>query len=348
MTNIKLLDGIRGLAVLIVFISHSGFPQIFPGGFGVTIFFFLSGYLITTLLRREYEDCRNISLKNFYARRALKILPPLFIVLFSASIFSYFNSADIKLVGILSQVFHFANYYSIIYGDDHFPIGTAVLWSLAVEEHFYLLFPPIFLILLKRFASYKVIAIFFISLCILTLFWRLILVFGYGVSEIYTYRATDSRFDSLIWGCLLGVVFNPVMDPEKLIKSDIGEYSVLLFSFLLMFYCFFNRDPFFRETYRYSLQGGALFGLFYLALKNNSWLIFRWLDNSIISFVGKISYEIYLSHLLILFIFNKIFHDYFIFHVFISAIATLFFSTLIYFFVGKRVAVLKEKFHRFN
>jgi peptidoglycan/LPS O-acetylase OafA/YrhL len=75
------LDGIRGLAFLLVFVAHAGLGRLLPGGLGVTIFFFLSGYLITTLLRLEIEDTGTISLRNFYVRRALRILPPMYVTL---------------------------------------------------------------------------------------------------------------------------------------------------------------------------------------------------------------------------------------------------------------------------
>ena len=72
------LDGIRAIAFLIVFISHAGLGKIVPGGFGVTIFFFLSGYLITTQLRREHERSHKIDFKKFYMRRILRIWPPFY------------------------------------------------------------------------------------------------------------------------------------------------------------------------------------------------------------------------------------------------------------------------------
>ena len=73
------LDGIRALAFLIVFIAHSMPNRSLPGGFGVTIFFFLSGYLITTLLRSEAQRRQSIDLKNFYLRRVLRIFPPCYV-----------------------------------------------------------------------------------------------------------------------------------------------------------------------------------------------------------------------------------------------------------------------------
>ena len=93
--HIPSLDGIRGIAALIVFMSHAALPEIFPGAFGVTVFFFLSGYLITTLLRREYASTGKIALKPFYLRRVYRILPPLYIVLTIAvllDVFGAFNS----------------------------------------------------------------------------------------------------------------------------------------------------------------------------------------------------------------------------------------------------------------
>ena len=73
------LDGIRAIAFLFVFIAHAGLDKIVPGGFGVTIFFFLSGYLITSILRLEASRTHKISLRKFYLRRAFRILPPMYI-----------------------------------------------------------------------------------------------------------------------------------------------------------------------------------------------------------------------------------------------------------------------------
>src|SRR5512138_1611953 len=94
--HIPSLDGIRGIAALMVFLSHGAFPNLIPGGFGVTIFFFLSGHLITTLLRREYAATGSISLRNFYLRRVYRILPPMYLVLTAAvllEVAGFFNSS---------------------------------------------------------------------------------------------------------------------------------------------------------------------------------------------------------------------------------------------------------------
>ena len=78
---IPCLDGVRALAVLFVIAAHAGFAMIVPGGFGVTVFFFLSGFLITTLLRLEGAKTGTISIRDFYLRRVYRILPPMYVTI---------------------------------------------------------------------------------------------------------------------------------------------------------------------------------------------------------------------------------------------------------------------------
>ena len=148
------LDGIRALAVGLVFAAHAGAGNISPGPLGVTIFFFLSGYLITTLLRMEFEKTGSISLRNFYLRRAFRILPPLYLVLAAAyglTLLGLLGAQKLRLGACLSQVFFFRDYQILSSGWDGSqtgrPLGTGSLWSLAVEEHFYILFPLCYLVL---------------------------------------------------------------------------------------------------------------------------------------------------------------------------------------------------------
>jgi peptidoglycan/LPS O-acetylase OafA/YrhL len=103
------LDGMRTIAFLMVFLSHAGAAHIVPGGFGVTVFFFLSGYLITTLLRREYEKNQFINFKHFYLRRIVRIWPSFYLVLFLATILTLIGvlEGEMELPGFLSQVLHY-------------------------------------------------------------------------------------------------------------------------------------------------------------------------------------------------------------------------------------------------
>ncbi len=138
--NIPSLDGMRAVSVLMVFFAHAGLDHFIPGGFGVTIFFFLSGFLITTLLRAEFEKNHVISVKHFWLRRVLRIMPPFYLVLIATVISSAPGTLD--LFAVLAQFFNFTNYWVIVHGSNAGqPIGTGIFWSLAVEEHFYLIFP---------------------------------------------------------------------------------------------------------------------------------------------------------------------------------------------------------------
>jgi peptidoglycan/LPS O-acetylase OafA/YrhL len=107
------LDGWRAVAIFLVFASHAGLGKIVPGGLGVTIFFFLSGYLITTLTCREFDQDQKISIKHFYARRALRLLPPLLVTLVLAYTLAYAGviHGGHTLQGFFAQLLYFANYY---------------------------------------------------------------------------------------------------------------------------------------------------------------------------------------------------------------------------------------------
>ncbi len=109
------LDGVRAVAFFIVFIAHSMPHRNLPGGFGVTIFFFLSGYLITTLLRSEAQNSGTIDLKRFYLRRVLRIFPPCYITLSIVAVLSacgvLYNTESYK--SLLAGYFYFSNYWNI-------------------------------------------------------------------------------------------------------------------------------------------------------------------------------------------------------------------------------------------
>src|SRR5712672_2112681 len=138
------LDGVRAVAVGLVFFAHSGLEKIVPGGLGVTIFFVLSGYLISTLMRIEYAAERKIDYRGFYLRRFLRLMPPLAVVVLLTSVFAAFALIDeFTPNGLFSVLFYYSNYFVIAHDFHGLPAGASVVWSLAVEEHYYLLYPPL-------------------------------------------------------------------------------------------------------------------------------------------------------------------------------------------------------------
>ena len=211
----------RAVAIAMVFLSHAGYTFI-PGGFGVTVFFFLSGYLITTLLVREFEANGTINLPNFYWRRVWRIFPPMYAALAFAVIVALLGltNAFPSVAAVTAQALHMSNYANLSELRPSMPWGSRVFWSLAVEEHFYLVFPLLALFLLRRYTP-RTQAIVLLVICGLTLAWRVILegCFNGGV-ELQEYRyerifyATDTRIDAILFGCVMGLFLNP-MNPDS-------------------------------------------------------------------------------------------------------------------------------------
>jgi peptidoglycan/LPS O-acetylase OafA/YrhL len=341
--HIPSLDGIRGLAAMTVFVAHAGLGDVVPGGFGVTVFFFLSGYLITSLLRLEYEKTGRISLKNFYLRRIYRIIPPMYLVLTASVLLGVAGliSHEMTPQALVAQFAHMTNYYDLAVGSEGFAPGTAVMWSLSVEEHFYLLFPLGVSLLFARF-KYERVAAILLLVCLIALLWRCLLVAGLGVSDLYTYEATDARLDSILFGCVLGVWCNPALD--KPFSSErtariwlVGATGLILVSFVL-------RDPFFRQTFRYSIQGAALLPLFYCAVRYSRWPIFSWLESRPMRALGLISYTFYLTHLICIGLVHQLHIGRFP-EAAISLVATILVSTAMYLLVERHMAVLRRRLH---
>ncbi|MDA3015429.1 MAG: acyltransferase family protein [Actinomycetota bacterium] len=151
------LDGLRALAVVAVMVYHAD-PSWLPGGFlGVEVFFVLSGYLITLLLMAETERKGRVSLGSFWMRRARRLLPALFAVLAAVTMYTaVFTPAYLgRLRGdVVAGVLYVSNWFQLWVGAGYASSGDFAplrhLWSLAVEEQFYLLWPLVMLILLRR------------------------------------------------------------------------------------------------------------------------------------------------------------------------------------------------------
>jgi peptidoglycan/LPS O-acetylase OafA/YrhL len=298
------LDGIRAFAVVWVFLAHAGLAEWgVPGNLGVTVFFFLSGYLITTLLRIELDKTGGINLYAFYLRRMLRIFPPMYLVLSVASALCFVGvlEGSLQLDAVLAQYFHLSNYYIISDGwwDGRAP-GTWVYWSLAVEEHFYLVFPMFYLALLRLVRSRGRQLAVLAGLCLAILAWRLLLVLWLDASKDRTYIATDTRVDSILFGCILAIYGNPALDTTR-ISSRWWKGFLMPLGVVGIVLSIVVRQPEFQETLRYTLQGLALFPLFVVAVRYPEWLPCRALNLGWIRFVGALSYSMYLMHPTILF-----------------------------------------------
>ena len=293
------LDGIRACAVLLVILAHLGLRDRVPGNFGVTVFFFLSGYLITTLLRIEHDRRGGISFRDFYLRRALRILPPMYLVLGSAVALTLAGAlppAELRPDAVAQQAIHLTNYYIVRSGWwEGMAPGTWIYWSLAVEEHFYLFFPLVYVAVRRWAPSSRSQALSLLAICGAVLAWRILLVFAFDATKDRTYVATDTRIDSILFGCVLGVFGNPALDPTR-VSERAWKWLLLPLGLAALIVSFLVFDQRFQETVRYTIQGLALFPLFVVAVRYPSWGPVRLLNLRPVAFVGVISYSMYLIH----------------------------------------------------
>lgn len=300
-SRIPSLDGIRAVSVLLVVISHCGFGHIIPGGLGVSAFFFLSGYLITSLLVIELHQRKRINWRNFFIRRFYRLFPPLIITLILAYYLCYVDliGGNITLSGFLYRVFYLANYAQLIPLGGDVPNGLVILWSLAVEEHFYLLFPLIFTCFFINTPRYITLFIL-VAMCIGFLAWRIIAIASLGIEGRWIYHASDSRMDSILMGCILAVFINPFyLSNYKKINEKKALWLFLFFLGLsVLLFSLLYRDDFFRHTFRYTVQGLALIPIFITCVFLNGHFLTSWLEIKILKKVGVYSYTIYLCHLI--------------------------------------------------
>ena len=205
--RIPSLDGLRAVAILIVITSHLtgglyNLPFLGAGNFqmnfvtgtlGVRIFFVISGFLITTLLRKEQVKTGGISLRQFYIRRALRILPASYAFLLVMAIATFLGIVAIPRISFLASIFYFRNYV----GNDWY---TGHLWSLSVEEQFYLIWPAAIVFLPRR--GVLIAAFATIPLAPLCHFIR-------------PWFSFEANMDGLAWGCILAYMWGPLGRSER-------------------------------------------------------------------------------------------------------------------------------------
>jgi peptidoglycan/LPS O-acetylase OafA/YrhL len=202
------LDAQRALAVALVLADHYLVTEhlfgthLQLGSLGVMIFFVLSGFLITSILLREHEATGSICLREFYRRRAFRIFPAFYCCWMLTTVVDL-AVHDFHWQGALTSFFYMMDYGRAFHGAEPAYLHMWISWSLAIEEKFYLLW-PLLLILLLRKRSTVVRTMLLIILGLWT--YRAILNLALGVGWIYLYSAFEMRADSLLAGCLLAIL----------------------------------------------------------------------------------------------------------------------------------------------
>jgi peptidoglycan/LPS O-acetylase OafA/YrhL len=293
------LDGLRAIAFLLVLFGHGGFSFV-PNGFGVTIFFFLSGYLITTLLRLEWLRSQSCSIKKFYIKRAFRIFPPFYfaVALATCSAWSGLTNPAVQWKGLAAIQLFLTNYMDC-FTNLSIPAGLSVLWSLSVEEHFYLVFPCVYLFLLVRHVSRNVQVILFGSVCVLVLVWRIVLFGPLQAHWFRIYTGTDTRIDSILVGVIMAIAANPVIDNCSRLSRRACALSASI-GLVVLVASIAARNELFRHTIRYTIQAVALFPIFFYVVRYSDSFLTRLLETRFLTHIADLSYSLYVVHYTVL------------------------------------------------
>lgn len=337
--TVPALDGVRGVAVLLVVAYHfrymldpwttrwarlpavagsnvgSGRWVLLPhphpapilghliprGGFlGVDIFFVLSGFLITALLLREHTASGRIGFRGFYQRRALRLLPALFLFVIAQFIYASIVHvpSNVEQDSITSVLFYYWN-WQFVYGYPAIPPALAHLWSLSVEEQFYLVWPLVIVVCLsvrRRFVTMLTVmgtAVLAIAI------WREVLAHHERVFLLY-YR-TDTRADSLIIGAIAAILWARGFVPPRRVLVPAACAALLFVAFCVVS---------FDSTDRFLYDGGftaiaIAVAVILISVMEADWLLSRVLTIRALRAVGRVAYGLYLWHVLVFWIVSQ-------------------------------------------
>jgi peptidoglycan/LPS O-acetylase OafA/YrhL len=296
------LDGLRAIAVLAVIAYHDGYHWAQGGFLGVDLFFVLSGFLITSLLLAEFNRERHISLTGFWSRRARRLLPALLLVILVVGIYATSIVPNNELGQLrgdgFASLFYVANWRFILSAQSYFaatefPSPFRHLWSLAIEEQFYLLWPLVFLGVTVwarrslRFLTWLCVAGAALSVALM---WAL-----YSSDDpSRAYYGTDSRMHTVLIGCILALVLNRA--PSILRSRAFLQSAGIAATIAVLGAIYFVSD----HTASYYHGGSVLFAVAAAVMIASvvhpgsivavplSWRPLRW--------IGVISYGLYLWH----------------------------------------------------
>jgi peptidoglycan/LPS O-acetylase OafA/YrhL len=236
--NVRGFNGVRGFGVLIVFVAHMNvilpIPHllVIPGGtVSLDTFFVLSGFLITTLLLNEQARRGQVKVSNFYARRVLRLLPALYVVVLALVIFVWATHTwmHTETASIFSVLFYYANYYSATATGIFSPrlaSGFQHMWSLSFEEQFYLIWPWVTIFFLTVRTRLRTVVIVLLGLIVLVGIHRAV-SYESGVHWWALFQRTDTRADSILWGTLLAHLWVRRREPTR--GLSIGAWIAVAF-----------------------------------------------------------------------------------------------------------------------
>jgi peptidoglycan/LPS O-acetylase OafA/YrhL len=300
------LDGMRGVSILVVLFEHGYLFLYGRGGFlGVDIFFVLSGMLITSLLAQEWQEKDSISFKKFYTRRALRLLPALFALVIFTTVQVLLFPPEVgrlpvfrHLLGVLFYVENWVGGYTVI----------GHTWSLSIEEQFYIVWPLVFFLLLRlRLSPGKILLVLFACISLVVVHRARLFYQRYGVIstpydlrfhfDFRLYTGTDTRCDSLLVGCMAGILIAWRMLPNsarflkclRVIVFVSCSVLALAIIFVPIYWSYLYYGGF-------TIIAVAIASIIVFLMLSQGSLISRMLQWPLLTWFGRLSYSLYLWH----------------------------------------------------
>ncbi len=298
--HIPSLNGLRAISILIVIFSHVNIAnfsgalaqktRFLDGQFGVTVFFIISGFLITTLLMKEEERTGMVSLRNFYFKRALRILPVFFILLAVYGLMQAFGILNFTTASWLTSLTYTKNFH---WRSDW---ESAHLWSLSIEEQFYLFWPLIFI----YWKKYRVH--FAVSILVLSPVCRILGTLHQHVG--FDQFSIFQRCDAIMWGCVFALYHRDIRSYIEKKTANRKWMLVLPFVFLAAI------DTFVQVNFIYNLHLGflivpignitgtlgciAIATIMLISIHYTEGLWFKFLNTKLLNYIGTLSYSLYI------------------------------------------------------
>lgn len=286
------LDGIRAFAVLLVMLFHTAVPFMNSGYLGVDMFFVLSGFIITTLLMNEHDETGHINLPFFYLRRIFRLYPALLLLLLLV-LLGFWGAMGVPPSEITTYYRH-AAIAALYLTDvalllDWMPKTSIIMhtWSIAIEEHYYIVWPFV-LLLLCRSAQKKHLAKILGALFLLSLAWK-------AVGCVYFKEYLYLRFDYRISGLILGGFMAAFLQGG----GRIPDYKIPLAVFFALFlFCLWTQVPRISWSFAFGVTVTEIFTalMIYAVMTDHVNAVVKFLGSAVPAYLGRISYGLYLYH----------------------------------------------------
>jgi len=305
LSYVSALDGIRAVSIAGIMLNHGGISWAGGGVISVNVFFVLSGFLISTLLVKEWSASSTVSLRRFWARRARRLLPALLVLLVGIALYAWLlvpasARSAIRLDG-LATLFYVGNWHQILTKQSYFALGAQPspllhTWTLAIEEQFYVIWPLVVLGILKLWRSIRVLLVVTI-LGALASALEMAVLYHPGMDPSRLYYGTDTRAQDLLVGAALAFIL--FGRPRAQTPGGRRAMSVVATVGALGFAVEFAR---LGSASAFAFRGGFLLADLLVALvilgvyQAPTGLPARILGVRPVAYIGKISYGLYLWH----------------------------------------------------